>query len=173
MLQRHRSYASMSRNADACRCRCRMQMQMQSRGSMQNADAECRCRAQMQIALQMQMQSRAIEFEQLRSQTACAPEALGRIRKAMRPDTAVPPLSGLGLEGGTAFQSGSCKIKSLFAFHLYLGKCVGKPSNLLLESLEITLDTYKLGFQFWTPTRSIKKCGSEDCLGSHFGPLFW
>ena len=36
----------------------------------------------------------------------------------MRPDTAVPPLSGLGLEGGTAFQSGSCKINSLFAFHL-------------------------------------------------------
>ena len=91
----------------------------------------------------------------------------------MRPDTAVPPLSGLGLEGGVAFQSGSCKIKSLFGFHLYLGKCVGKPSNLLLESLEITLDTYKLGFQFWTPTRSIKKYGSKVFFGVPFWTFFF
>ena len=69
----------MSRIADSA-----MPMQMQSRCK---AHAECRMQnalqnaLQMQIALQMQMQmqSGAVEFEQLRSQTACAPEALGRI----------------------------------------------------------------------------------------------
>ena len=56
------AYAKQMQNAE-----CRMQMQ--------NA-------LQMQIALhmQMQMQRRAITLEQLRSQTACAPEALGRIQ---------------------------------------------------------------------------------------------
>ena len=117
----------------------------------------CRMHCRMQIALQIADQK---TFEQLRYQTACAPEALGRIRKAMRPDTAVPPLSGLGLEGGTAFQSGSCKIKPLFAFHLYLGKRVGNPLNLLLESLKIPLGSYKMGVQFWTPTWNLKKEGA-------------
>ena len=87
----------------------------------------------------------------------------------MRPGTAVPPLSGLGLEGGTAFQSGSCKTKSVFAFHLYLGKCVGKPLNLLLESLKIVLESYKMGSNFGpqlgTPKRRDRKVQMGTILG--------
>ena len=44
MLQRHRSYASMSRNADALQMQIALQMQMQNedaRCRMQNANAEC------------------------------------------------------------------------------------------------------------------------------------
>ena len=85
-------------------------------------------------------------------------DAARRIRKAMRLGTAVPPLSGLGLEGGAAFQNGSCKTKSLFAFHLYLGKCVGKPLILFLESLQIFWENYNMfGVQFWAPTWNLKK----------------
>ena len=65
-------------DADAeCRCRCK-------------ADAECRM--QMQNALQMQIALQKCRSENtlVLSQTACAPEALGRIQSLMR----IPP--GLG-----------------------------------------------------------------------------
>ena len=55
-----------------------------------------------------------------------------RIRKAMRPDTAVPPFLDLGLECGTEFQTGSWKI------NLYLqSTCVSfwQP-KMFLESVK-------------------------------------
>ena len=70
-----------------CQCRCKAVAK-----HMQNAEciAECRCR--MQIALQ----SCRSENTRLKSQTACAPEALGQIVNASR----IPPrpLAGQRLE---------------------------------------------------------------------------
>ena len=73
MLQRHRSYASMSRNADALQ----MKMQNADADAKQMQNAECRCRMHCRCKLHCRIAD--AENTRLRSQTACAPEALGRI----------------------------------------------------------------------------------------------
>ena len=69
-----------------CQCRCKADAK-----HMQNAAciAECRCR------LQIALQNCRSENTWLRSQTACAPEALGRIQSLTR----IPPGLGCWVEG--------------------------------------------------------------------------
>ena len=77
-----------------------------------------------------------------------------------------------GLGRRTEFQTGSCKIKPSFAFHLYLEKCAGKPLKMLLGSLQIPLESYKMGVPFWTPTWNSKKWGAGDFWGPILDPFF-
>ena len=78
----------MSRNEDALQMQIALQMQMQNADAecmMQIANAECIADANWHCKVADQKKQHVM------SQTACAPEALGRIRNAMRPGTAVPP----------------------------------------------------------------------------------
>ena len=70
----------MSRNADALQ----MKMQNADADANQMQNAECRCRVHCRCKLHCRIADAGAEQsnELLRSQTACAPEALGRILRA-------------------------------------------------------------------------------------------
>ena len=74
---------------------CRMQMQNADADAKQMQNAECRMQVQnaLQIRLHCRIADQKIELELLRSQTACAPEALGRILRAS-PHAAGPHFQG-------------------------------------------------------------------------------